>query len=377
MLERPAIAVLPFDLVGHEARVAAAMAEEIIAALLRLRWFRVATPEHARYHLHGKCRGNGAGHLRVTVVLRDASTGRVLWADHRDGCCDEAFAFEERVATGIARAVEPALRAAEIDRVRASDPTSFNAWELSMRALPGVLSYEAVAEARALELLEQAMEMAPQDPLPFALAAWCRGVRSCLHLVARPQQERDAARGLAAVAARLSHSDALTEAALTSGYTLAHDLTTAAAHADRALALDGGSALAWARAGWVSAFSGDASTAIERFRIARSIAPADPQSAVCCFGIASVPFAAGRMREAIPWIERGLAEHPQSTWIKAFLAAGYALENRKDDARGALATWRRTYPEVTAAQLASGLPFRARLYDRLAEGLKSAGMRVA
>src|SRR5439155_18812575 len=41
--DRPTVAILPFDLVGDEARHAAGMAEEIATALLRLRWINVST----------------------------------------------------------------------------------------------------------------------------------------------------------------------------------------------------------------------------------------------------------------------------------------------------------------------------------------------
>src|ERR1043166_3540011 len=52
--ERPTVAVLPFQLVGEEARRAGAMAEEIAAALVRLRWLKVTAPIHARYRIRGK-----------------------------------------------------------------------------------------------------------------------------------------------------------------------------------------------------------------------------------------------------------------------------------------------------------------------------------
>jgi AraC-like DNA-binding protein len=284
-LERPRVAMLPFDLVGHDATCAGAMAEEIASALLRLGWIVVSATSDARYRVRGKVRGDGEGRLRVTVVLIDASADRILWADHWDGRSDSAFEFEERVAIRIARAIEPALRSAEIDRVSRKERNELGAWELTMRALPGVLSYEASAEGMALEFLEQAMEFAPDDPLPLALTAWCRGVRGCLHFSARPADEKDAALQLAARASALGRTDALTETALAAGYTLAHDLATAGIHADRALALDGGSAWAWGRAGWINVFGGEGGKAIERFKIARTIAPTDPLSAMCCFGI--------------------------------------------------------------------------------------------
>src|SRR5437773_2245444 len=184
-----------------------------------------------------------------------------------------------------ASAVQSPVREAEIDRAWRQDPARLNAWELTMRALRRVLSVEAAAEETALELLEQAMELSPDDALPVALAAWCHGLRGCHNLCPRPDREKAAARALAARASQLTRGDALAETLLAAGYTLGHDLLAAAVHAERALESDGGSAWAWGRSGWIKAYSGEAAAAIECFHIARALSPADPQSFLWSVGI--------------------------------------------------------------------------------------------
>ncbi len=337
-IERPALAVLPFDLVGPEARHAAGMAEEIAAALMRLRWIAVTAPGNAQYHL-------------------------------------DAFGFEERAATCIASAIQPSLRHAEIDRAWCEDPARLSAWELTMRALPRVLLLDAAAERMALELLEQAMELAPRDALPIALAAWCHGLRGGHHFTARPDKEKAAARSLAVRAAQLSTGDPLTETMLAAGYTLAHDLATAAIHVDRALTLDGGSAWAWGRSGWIKAYGGEAAEAIERFQIARALAPGDPMDFLCSVGIAAGHFEAARYDKAAHWFARAIADNPAAVWINRALAPAYALAGRKEDARRSLAELTCAFPDLTIAQVRSGLPYRPSYLDRVAEGLERAGMR--
>ena len=110
VVERPAIAVLPFDLIGPDADRAADLADEIAAALMRVRWIAVAVPASARYHLRGTVRDDGAGRLRIRVVLVDVPAGRYLWADRWDGNCNDLFELEERVATRIAAAIQPSVR---------------------------------------------------------------------------------------------------------------------------------------------------------------------------------------------------------------------------------------------------------------------------
>jgi len=373
--ERPGVTVIPFALIGDEARAGAGMAEEIIAALLRLRWIRVVALGNARYQLRGKVWGDCRGRLRVTVVLVDASSGSYLWADRWEGERNEAFEFQDRLAMRLSDAVQSALRDAEIKRATRQDPALLNAWELTMRALPLVLSGAAGKQGMALEFLEQAMELAPDDPLPMSLAAWCHGLRGCVHLAPRREEEKKLARELATRAAGLNAGDAMSEALLASGYAMAHDLSLAAVHVDRALAIDSGSAWAWGRGGLISLYRGNSTEAIERLRIARALAPADPMNSFFSAGIATAHLQEAHYDDAIRWFTRGISESPTAVWMKHLLASSYAHVGRREEARRSLLEWTSVYPEGTIAEIRSGLPFCAHLLDRIAEGLESAGMR--
>ena len=237
-----------------------------------------------------------------------------------------------------------------------------------MRALPCVTSIEAAAEGMALELLHEAMERAPRDPLPISLAAWCHGLRAGHHFAARPEVERAAARELAERAARLSAGDPLAETMLSAGYTLAHDLEAAAVHAGRALALDAGSAWAWGRSAWVKAYAGRAQEAIEEFQIARALAPADALNFLWSVGIASAEFQLARYGQSVAWYHRALAENPASTWTKRFLTPAYVFAGRMDEARHTFAEYAAAFPDLTIAAVRSGLPWNASYLDRVSEG---------
>jgi AraC-like DNA-binding protein/tetratricopeptide (TPR) repeat protein len=374
-VERPTIAILPFNHVGPQPSGANAFVDEIRVELWRLNWLRIAPPPHARYHLRGNVREDGRGGVRVTVRLSDALSGRCVWALGWDGDCRDPIGFEQRIAGGVARAIQPALRTAEVERACSLDRSNLTAWELTMRALPCVTSIEAAAEGMALELLYEAMERAPRDPLPISIAAWCHGLRAGHHFAARPEVEKAAARELAARAARINAGDPLAETMLAAGYTLAHDLEAAAVHSDRALALDGGSAWAWGRSAWVKAYRGRAQEAIEEFHIARSLAPVDVLNFLWSVGIASAEFQMSRYGESISWFKRALAENPASTWTKRFLAPAYVLAGRMDEASHTLADFTATFPDLTITDIRSSLPWNASYLDRVSQGLETAGMR--
>jgi tetratricopeptide (TPR) repeat protein len=244
-----------------------------------------------------------------------------------------------------------------------------------MRALPCVTSIEAAGESMALELLDEAMELAPHDPLPVSIAAWCHGLRAGHHFTAHPEAEKAVARELAGRAARLNTCDVLAETMLAAGYTLAHDLEAAAVHAERALALDGGSAWAWGRSAWIKAYRGQATEAIEEFKIARSLAPVDPLNFLWSVGIASAEFQTARYEESIRWYSRAVTENPASTWTSRFLAPAYVLAGRMDDGRRTIASFTTSFPDVTISAVRSCLPWNALYLDRVSEGLERLGMR--
>jgi len=372
--DRPAIALLPFHREGPHPDWATSFADEIALALWRLNWIKVAAPSHARYHLSGTVRDD-EHRLRVSIRLIDSLTGRYLWAAVWDGDCHDSFEFSERIGIAVARAVQPALRSAEVERASRLNHGELTAWELTMRALPCVTSIEAAGESMALELLDEAMELAPRDPLPISIAAWCHGLRAGHHFTARPEAEKEAARELAGRAACLNACDALAETMLAAGYTLAHDLEAAAVHAERALALDGGSAWAWGRSAWIKAYRGQARQAIEEFQIARSLSPVDPLNFLWSVGIASAEFQTARYDESIRWYHRATAENPASTWTNRFLAPAYVLAGRMDDGRRTIASFTTGFPDVTIGAVRACLPWNALYLDRVSEGLECLGMR--
>ncbi|MFM9587690.1 hypothetical protein, partial [Streptomyces caniscabiei] len=72
-------------------------------------------PRSARYQLSGAVRGTGRGQ-RLLLRLFDRQSGCQLWA-HRIDDPVNASADIERLAAGVVGALQPGLRAAEIEQV--------------------------------------------------------------------------------------------------------------------------------------------------------------------------------------------------------------------------------------------------------------------
>jgi tetratricopeptide (TPR) repeat protein len=352
--DRPTVAFSPIEAAAEHVEIAGALGEDLATALTRAGIAVASQPRSARYQLAGAIRGEGA-QTRMTFRLIENESGRQLWAHRSDGALHGDNTAEEHLATRIAAALQPCLRSAEIERALRKPGTDLGAHDLAMRAMPGVLSLDAEGNARALELLERAMEQDPGHALATALAAWAHAQRVVYHFAAEPQSDRARGIELAHRAQALS-GDASVLAVLGNALTLLDELDTAELVIRKALAVDGGSAWAWSRSGWLDVYRGDPESAIERLKIALDLAPHDSLAFNSLVGIGCAHFKAGNYAEAATWQERALIEHPSAIWVHRTLCPAYVLGGARLEARRSLAALREQYPQLTLSEVQRGMP---------------------
>src|SRR5882757_3872536 len=194
--DRPTVAFGPIEAAAENLEFAGNIADDLTIALTRAGISVASQPRSARYHLIGAIRGSGA-QTRLVFRLIDNETGRQLWAHRSDGVLGDDPDAEERLATRIAAGLQPYLRLAEIEHALRKPGTDLSPHDLALRAMPGVLSLDAEGHARALELLERAMDRDPDHALATALAAWARVQRVVYHFTAEPREELARSIGLA------------------------------------------------------------------------------------------------------------------------------------------------------------------------------------
>jgi adenylate cyclase len=233
---------------------------------------------------------------------------------------------------------------------------------------------EGAALSRALDLLEQAMELLPTDGLPVALAAWCRAQRASHHLSQRPHAEKLVGLELVSRGAELTNDDAIVQSLFGGVCALAGKFDQAALHIDRALALNGASAWAWNRLGMLDVYRGNFKDATECFQIARDLDSCNPLNFMSSIGIGSAHFDAERYGEGAIWFARAIAENPAAVWVNRFRAPALLLAGRKDEAGKAFVELTKKYPDLTIRALRQAIPYRQNHWDRLAEGLVDLGM---
>ncbi|NWG22899.1 MAG: helix-turn-helix domain-containing protein [Pseudorhodoplanes sp.] len=368
--ERPTLAIGAIESEPAQGEVAREIADELAAALARTGVGLSNRTEYARYQLAGGLKGAGA-QTRLMLRLIDRETGRHLWAHRTELPLQGPGAFDDHMATRIAAALQPSLRGAEIERARRRPDRDVTAQDLALRALPCVLSLDPESNARALDMLDRAMERDPDNALALALAAWAHGQRVIYHFTSDPHDDRLRSAAFAKRALALP-ADAVVLSIIGNALTLLHDIDTAEQVVGRALAIDGGSAWAWSRSGWIDAYKGKSDSAIERLTIALELAPDDPLAFNAMVGIGCAHFGAGRYGEAARWQARALAEHSSSAWIHRTLCPAHLIAGAKDQAKRSLDALREKYPDLTVSKVPEGLPplprdFRDRIMDALAQ----------
>jgi len=351
--DRPTIAFGPIGSCAEHGEVAANVADDLATALARAGISVVGEERSACYRLVGAIRGTG---LRTHLTLRliENGSGRQLWAYRSDGALDDCT-VPEQLAARIAAALQPCLRLAEIDRAVRKPGTDLSPHDLALRAMPGVLALDADGNARALELLERAMDLDPKHALATALAAWAHIQGVVYHFTTAVHDERARSIDLARKAMALS-GDATVLAVLGNALTLLGELDSAELVVRKALSVDGGSAWAWSRSGWIEVYRGDPESGIERLKIALDLAPHDPLAFNSMVGIGCAHFKAGNYAEAASWQERALIEHPSAVWVHRTLCPAYVLGGIKPAAHRSLGALRQQYPELTVSELQLGMP---------------------
>ena len=240
--------------------------------------------------------------------------------------------------------------------------------------MPGVLSLDAEGNARALDLLERAMERDPCHALAAALAAWAHAQRVAYHFTTEPQADR--ARGIEpAHRAQALSGDASVLAVLGNALTLLGELDTAELVIGMRWRSTAGSAWAWSRSGWLEVYRVDPEAAIERFKIALHLAPDDSLAFNSLVGIGRAHFKAGNDPEAARWQERALIEHPSAIWVHRTLRPAYVLAGARREARRA---WLRCASSIRSSRCrrCSGACRRCRNPDRnlIVDALNDVGL---
>ncbi len=348
------------------------LVEEIITALSRIRWLfviarnstftykgqtvdvkQVGRELGVRYVLEGSAR-KADSRVRITAQLIDALTGTHLWADRFDGSLEDVFELQDKVASSVAGAIEPALQAAEMRRSAMRPTTHLTAYDLYLRALAGFFPTTRERAIDALGLFEQAIAIDPCYGPALSWAAICHRVLAINAWTGTPETNRRKAGNLARQALEVAQNDpgVLANAAVVLAQ-FAEDIGVMMALVDRALALNPSFARGWYASGVLRGWAGQHDLSISHVETSLRLSPREragtPQSRM-----GEAYFFKHQFDGAVSKLLLFIQENPGAPVVYRFLAACYAHMGRLDEARAIIARLR----AITTLVVPSDLPWR-------------------
>jgi adenylate cyclase len=331
----PTLRVMPFETLGDDPAdlgFAAGLTADVTAALGRIRWFAVpagaeGAPPGPHYELRGLLRRAG-GEVRLTAEMVPEGGGLPLWTDRFDAPAGEsAFAQSDRLVACLIAAVEPALRLAETERVKALPPGhDLTEHEADRRAYTLMSPPTAANCEAALAVLRAAGARYPGSPMLLSAEAYCRfWMISQGHAApSRPGEPTERERVIALAEAALGGSvNALVQirAAVVFSY-LQHREQFARSLAERALELMPFSARVRTGVGWVMLYCDDPEAAVAQFSEALRLDAIDANSGEALAGLSFAQLTLGRPAEAVESARRAVALSPERlTSHRALVAA--------------------------------------------------------
>jgi adenylate cyclase len=394
MPDKPSIAVLPFENMSGDPEqqyFADGMVEEIITALSRFKWLFVIARNSSftfkgktvdvkevgrrlgvRYVLEGSVR-KAAGKVRITGQLIDAVTGAHIWADRLERDLTDVFALQDEVTVAVVSAIQPKLLQTEIALATRRRPENLTAYDFYLRALQQFYLATREGVAEALRLAHRALELDPRFGSVAALAGDCHMRNVLWGFSTDPQFERKEAVRLLRLALSIDDGDAetLARAAIISAF-MVGDCESEIELADRAVALNPNSFLAWNNRGWVYRNAGLPEEALPSLERALRMSPVDPRLHMPLIGMGYALVELGRFDEAIVAGKKAQRQNSSFSPTYRCLAAAFAHLGRDAEAREAAARLLEVDPSFTiSAFIARGGQAKAKL---LIEGLREAGL---
>ena len=352
---RPSLAVLPFANLSDDPAqeyFADGLVEEIITAIARLRWMfviarnstfaykgspvdirHVSRELGVRYILEGSVR-KSSERIRISAQLIDGASGNHIWADTIDGPLAQIFALQDTVAQGVAGAIEPKIRSAEIERARRKPTANLDAYDLYLRSLPHFVAGTAQDIAAALDYLEQAVALDPLYAVAHAAIASCR-LRRLLISAVQPTPiflSETAALARRAVELDPADPDVLSVAAYVVTFT-ARDYVAGAEWTDISMRLNPNSSIGWARSGFVNCWMSNFETGAACFSRAMRLSPSDPMTYVFQSGLGMAHMFQQNWPVAIDWITRSISNNRYFTPSYRYLAISLVQSGKIGEAR--------------------------------------------
>ena len=370
--DKPSIAVLPFDNLSGDPEqeyFADGIAEDIITALSKFRWFfvtarnstftykgkfptvrQVSKELGVRYVLEGSVR-KAANRVRVTGQLVDATTGNQIWADRFDSDLDDIFELQDELTAAIAAAVEPELAGAELDRSLQNPAANVGAWDLYLRGTWHLGHNDRESLAEAGRKFQQAIERDPGFGRAYASLAIVHAQSVIAGWTEAPEEALANAEQAAQKALEIDQKDAFAHTVLGIVHFTRGATDDAIAATQEAIDLNPNLTSAHYAHGHALVFANRGAEAIPFFDHAIRLSPHDPRRWLFETFKGIALWSIGHIEAAIAWYGKACRHQNTGFWPHMFLAGGFAALDKMTEARTAMAAAIQLRPEISVSAI--------------------------
>ncbi len=330
-----------------------------------------------RYLLDGSVGGSG-DQLRLSVQLVDTATGAGVWGERFERGRDALPGWRDEIIGRIANALNLRLTVLEGERAlrAAGNP---DAADLTTRGWAKVYSAKApgpYSEARAL--FEQAVALDPRAVNAIAGIAWTTAVTVLDGWSTAPADDLAAAEAAVDRALLLDPDHVVAHHARGFLWRLQRRPRSAYDAFRTVVALNPNFAPGYAQLGVTALELGRPEETLPLVERAMRLSPRDPNLGPWLAIAGMALLHQGRNEEAVSWLRRAVDTGTPVALHQAYLASALALVGRKEEAREALAAFRRAKPAATIASLRAAAtstePDFVTQRQRLYAGLRLAGL---
>jgi len=256
---------------------------------------QVAEDLGVQYVLEGSVQRSG-DQVRITAQLVDALEGHHLWAERYDRQFKDVFAIQDEIALNVVSAMRVLLSEGEQARVVRGGTRSVEAWELYLQADVEVHLWSKESEAKARDLLQQALTIDPDYADAWYLLA-------STHIVD----------------ARFGYSDARKDS-----------LRAAEEVVARALSVDDTDSRAYGTLGSIHLWKGEHDKAIAMGEKALTLNPNNSDAVAM---LAWIMFCSSRPKESLELIRRAMRLNPNyPDWWLMIMEEAYRFNGSYDEA---------------------------------------------
>jgi adenylate cyclase len=267
--------------------------------------------------------------------------GTEIWTDRIDETLEDVFVLQDRVALQVASAVEPAVKEAEMRRISSQPGRRMGSYDLYLRASALLRAWRKDETLKALELLQQAIDLEPEFAAALAMSARAHARIVRWGWSDKPKDHVTRASERVAQALRFGGDDAYVLAQSANALPdLDQSTDRAVGLIERSLRLNPGAAYGWLVSGWINVRTGASAAAFEHLEKAERLEPFSTvgDGARAWMGIAR--FQQRRLDDALGLFSRANIRNPDCI---AVLGALYGCLGQIDKAQQTL----RTYAQIT------------------------------